>query len=117
MKAYLELMTRRSERNIGLQILNGVGCSSLAISSSCSSRNIQLAARQSSAPKPSTVLNIVNKLSQQVGTCLVPRLVGIISRNSISQNSKLSYNSSRSLADLYSAVHGAASFSLNDVRT
>src|SRR6218665_4138273 len=40
-------MTRRSERNIGLQFLNGVGCSSLAISSSCSARNIQLAARPS----------------------------------------------------------------------
>ena len=35
----------------------------------------------------------------KVGTCLVPRLVGLISRNYISQNSKLSYNSSRSLAD------------------
>src|SRR6218665_846514 len=100
-----------------MQFLNGVGCSSPAISSSCSARNIQLVARQSSAPKPSTVLNIVNSLSQQVCTSLVPRLVGLISRNSISQNSKLSYNSSRSLADIYSAVHGAASVYLNDVRT
>jgi len=81
-----------------------VGCSSLAIrpTSPCYGRNIQLAARQSSAPKPSAVLNILSKLSQRVGTCLVPCLM--ISWNSTSQNSKHSY-SSRFLADLYSAVH------------
>src|SRR6218665_373732 len=50
-----------------------VGCSSLAISSPCSERNIQLAARQQTSTV--TALNIVNKRRQRVGTRFAPCLV------------------------------------------